>query len=778
MLARTGGRIASGALCGALLSMCLFGVSAKAGGPRLPPIELGSLGASSVSEPRGINDDGMVVGISSDPQTGQRGFAWTQAAGIFDLGSLGRGTTFALALNNDGVVVGLSGDRAFRWTDTTGMVDLGTLGGQYSYAEAINSQGLIVGISHVQGESHAFGWTEAEGMFDLGTLGGGTSSPKRVTDSGMVVGYSTTPGDVETHAFMWTRAEGMVDLGTLGGSYSEATGANNSGLVVGWSTLAGDDSTHAFVWTREQGMVDLGTLGGADSFADAVNDSGVVIGYATLANSATHAFVWTSATGMLDIGTLGGSNSSAVAINDNGQVIGSSDTSGNALHAFAWTSADGMVDLGTLHGYDSIALALNDSGTIAGAILSSDRERAQAVVWPAAVTSSIAVNTNLAGATFQVVGPRAYSGSGTSFMVADAPVGTYSVLYGAVAGFVTPPAATQPLPLGGSVSFSGTYVPSPEAGKVLLNVRTDGSGGGTVLSRKGGIDCGATCVATFKAGSRVVLEAVAAPGSTFVGWSDSFCKGTLKPCAFSLKSDQTISATFVETPQSSDPKIIYVGICGAAEAIENSCLPGFDWYDPRDVFSWVDPLDDADLDALGKEYSGLDAIGLRIAALFPQSVTLVTSFSAANVVSDKVRGAKDNVASIVDFVKGVYSPGDRVFLVGHSAGGAIVQKVANELKKTPVEVTAQIDAIGNIKGEVAPNVARAFNFYYPKSFLCPLWGLTKITAAKRSGTSISNDRIDAPLGPDALASFCGGHRNMDNDLLVWRPILNYMVGIR
>ena len=54
------------------------------------------------------------------------------------------------------------------WTQTGGMVDLGTLGGPLSRALALNNNGQIVGLAdNTSGNSQAFLWTAKDGMVDL-----------------------------------------------------------------------------------------------------------------------------------------------------------------------------------------------------------------------------------------------------------------------------------------------------------------------------------------------------------------------------------------------------------------------------------------------------------------------------------------------------------------------------------------------------------------------------------------------------------------------------------
>ena len=58
-----------------------------------------------------------------------------------------------------------------------------------------------------------------------------------------------------------------------------------------------------------------------------------------------------------------------------------------------------------------------------------------------------------------------------------------------------------------------------------LTVGKTGTGGGTVSSPPAGIDCGATCSASYDAGASVTLTAAADGNSTFVGWSGA-CSGS------------------------------------------------------------------------------------------------------------------------------------------------------------------------------------------------------------------------------------------------------------
>jgi len=72
---------------------------------------------------------------------------------------------------------------------------------------------------------------------------------------------------------------------------------------------------------------------------------------------------------------------------------------------------------------------------------------------------TINVTTNLPAATFTITGPATYMGAGTSFTQAFAPTGMYTIVFGSVPGYQTPPSQTLTLPNGGTITFVGTYIP-------------------------------------------------------------------------------------------------------------------------------------------------------------------------------------------------------------------------------------------------------------------------------------------------------------------------------
>jgi hypothetical protein len=78
----------------------------------------------------------------------------------------------------------------------------------------------------------------------------------------------------------------------------------------------------------------------------------------------------------------------------------------------------------------------------------------------------------------------------------------------------------------------------------MLSVALTGGGAGTVTSTPSGINCGATCAASFDTGTQIALAAAAANGSTFAGWSGGGCSG-IDGCTLTLNADTTVTASFV-----------------------------------------------------------------------------------------------------------------------------------------------------------------------------------------------------------------------------------------
>jgi hypothetical protein len=92
---------------------------------------------------------------------------------------------------------------------------------------------------------------------------------------------------------------------------------------------------------------------------------------------------------------------------------------------------------------------------------------------------------------------------------------------------------------------------------------------------RAGIDCGATCSATFDAGTSLTLAATPSPGSAFTGWSGGGCTGTGTCRVNTGISEQTITATFRLLPKCVVPKLNGKPLKAAEHAIRtHNCTVG------------------------------------------------------------------------------------------------------------------------------------------------------------------------------------------------------------
>jgi virginiamycin B lyase len=103
------------------------------------------------------------------------------------------------------------------------------------------------------------------------------------------------------------------------------------------------------------------------------------------------------------------------------------------------------------------------------------------------------------------------------------------------------------LTLGTDTAVTATFAALPS---YTLSVESAGTGSGMVTSNPSGINCGATCSASFYSGEQVTLTAVAATGSTFAGWSGGGCVG-IDPCAVTLTANTALTASFVQNSATS-----------------------------------------------------------------------------------------------------------------------------------------------------------------------------------------------------------------------------------
>ena len=120
-------------------------------------VDLGTLGpvTTSGSQAADVNSLGQVVGGSWVGPGAPRRAVLFQGGAVLDLGTLGGDSAFATGINESGLIVGVSSvnstgliiEHAFLWTAIEGMRSLGSLNGGTSIAWDVNNFGQVVGYS-------------------------------------------------------------------------------------------------------------------------------------------------------------------------------------------------------------------------------------------------------------------------------------------------------------------------------------------------------------------------------------------------------------------------------------------------------------------------------------------------------------------------------------------------------------------------------------------------------------------------------------------------------
>jgi probable HAF family extracellular repeat protein len=255
---------------------------------------LGTLGGPSSTVPwPGLNDAGMIVGISQTDETDPLGEDWACEFGGF--------------LPNDTDLI----CRGFFWENNL-MRELPTLGGHHGFAAGVNNRGQIVGWAETLVEDEtcdeesnqvlqfrAVLWEPKSGSggriktTELRPFGeDATSAATAINDDGLAVGISGRCDQAvgrfsAQHAVLWDKSGRPTEIPNLGGiSWHTPMDINRQGDVVGFSNPdepgdeVGDFISRAFLWINGSAeAIDLGTLDDDPvSEAFAINSNGTVVG--------------------------------------------------------------------------------------------------------------------------------------------------------------------------------------------------------------------------------------------------------------------------------------------------------------------------------------------------------------------------------------------------------------------------------------------------------------------------------------------------------------------
>ena len=315
--------------------------------------------------------------------------AWRVTA--TDLGVIPGGTaSSALAINNQGQVVGLATDSAFNlrrpvWDANSGaIINFADNFDPASTAvpEHFNDSGEMAGTESIN-QNIYFGvyWNPAGQAFGLPPLAGtdpfyGSRHTKAhgINSLGQIAGAGKDTVNFSVHAVLWlTKDTPGQDLGFLGKGayvdYSEAYGINDLGHVVGNSAIG--TAMRGFLW-RNGVMTNLAALSGTASegtSASAVNNRGLAVGKSNfypvtwryeVANSSS-----TPVVQQLPI-PAGFFSAQPTAVNDSADVAGYAGSPSIDAHAILWRNGQ-AIDLGVWPGgHYSAANKINNLGQIVG----------------------------------------------------------------------------------------------------------------------------------------------------------------------------------------------------------------------------------------------------------------------------------------------------------------------------------------------------------------------------------------------------------------------------
>jgi len=236
----------------------------------------------------GINDNGQIVGLS-----GNHGFLWDGSTFTsIDVPSAIQ--THALGLNNNGQIVGYFRDTTGRFhgfltsdgsTFTT--IDADPSAG-YNAAFGINTVGEIVG-GFISAIEHGFLTSDGATFTTIDVPGATATGACGINTAGKIVGFFNN-GTGE-RGFLTSDGSTFIPIDVPGATRTVACGINDKGQIVGWFIDA--TRTHGFLKDSST-FTPIDVPGATATGGFRINNSGQIVGYFTDA-SGDHGFLATPA---------------------------------------------------------------------------------------------------------------------------------------------------------------------------------------------------------------------------------------------------------------------------------------------------------------------------------------------------------------------------------------------------------------------------------------------------------------------------------------------------
>ncbi len=198
--------------------------------------------------------------------------------------------TYASGINDNGTIVGTTGDAFYTYDSTTGNYSpLLFYGGQTAAnGYGINNAGTIVGTVHDVMFNTTYGFVTTYPQYtSLYYPNAMLTSAQGINNANTIVGYYEDTSGVG-HGFTLSGTT-WTPLNHPGAADTNAWGINNTGTIVGSYQVTSISNSLGFIlngtaWTT------LSYPGAVDTYATAINDAGKIVGYYYDASGNTHGF--------------------------------------------------------------------------------------------------------------------------------------------------------------------------------------------------------------------------------------------------------------------------------------------------------------------------------------------------------------------------------------------------------------------------------------------------------------------------------------------------------